>query len=372
MANPNTVPAPIRASFLKEDGSTVVRNLTLPPTSRTTIKVNDIAGLEQAALSTVVESHNGLTLVVERTMFWDRVGPYYGGHTERAGEGARRQWFFAEGSQGFFDTYLLLANPQPTPNTATVSFLTEARGVVLANVSRFRRRRGPRSTPARRSHGARSASRSASRDVRAAGGRRARDVLSARVAVLEWRARLGGRRCAATNWYHAEGATGPYFDTYILVANPNPSPATVTFTFLLDTGVVITRIKTIAGQQPLDGQRRRRGSAAGQRGRVDAGHLGCAGRVGARDVLAGGFTSWFEAHNSFGLTAIGPKWGMAEGRVGGPRGFETYILLANPNATAANGDDHVPADGRHHGRQDLHRAADEPLQRVGQWSCRSW
>ncbi len=32
----------------------------------------------------------------------------------------------------------------------------------------------------------------------------------------------------------------------------------------------------------------------------------------------GAFTTWFEAHNSFGLTAIGPKWGIAEGRVGRP------------------------------------------------------
>ena len=31
----------------------------------------------------------------------------------------------------------------------------------------------------------------------------------------------------------------------------------------------------------------------------------------------GAFATWYEAHNSFGLTAIGPKWGIAEGRVGG-------------------------------------------------------
>ena len=124
VANPNPLPAPIKASFLKPDGAIVTLELTLPATSRGTIRVNEIPGLESTALSTVIESKNGLPLVVERTMSWDRATGY-GGHTEKAGEGVRRQWFFAEGSQGFFDTFVLLANPQPTPNTATVTFLRE-------------------------------------------------------------------------------------------------------------------------------------------------------------------------------------------------------------------------------------------------------
>ena len=40
---------------------------------------------------------------------------------------------------------------------------------------------------------------------------------------------------------------------------------------------------------------------------------------------------WREAHNSFGVTETGLRWGVADGRVGGPRGLQTYILLANPN-----------------------------------------
>ena len=44
---------------------------------------------------------------------------------------------------------------------------------------------------------------------------------------------------------------------------------------------------------------------------------------------------WHEAHNSFGVTNLGLKWGLAEGRVGGPAGYTTYVLLANPGDTAA-------------------------------------
>jgi hypothetical protein len=45
---------------------------------------------------------------------------------------------------------------------------------------------------------------------------------------------------------------------------------------------------------------------------------------------------WYEAHNSFGVTAIGTKWGLAEGRSGGAEAYQTYILLANPGMVKAN------------------------------------
>ena len=45
--------------------------------------------------------------------------------------------------------------------------------------------------------------------------------------------------------------------------------------------------------------------------------------------------SWYEAHNSFGVTSTGTKWGLAEGRVGLNAAYQTYILLANPNTEEA-------------------------------------
>jgi hypothetical protein len=41
---------------------------------------------------------------------------------------------------------------------------------------------------------------------------------------------------------------------------------------------------------------------------------------------------WYESHSSFGLTGTANKWGLAEGRVGGPNGYQTFIMLANPTA----------------------------------------
>src|SRR6266542_5835980 len=88
-----------------------------------------IPGLESAEMSTTVVSTSGVPIVVERTMRWDATG--YGSHTEKAANGAETTWYFAEGSQGFFHTFLLLANPGSVENHATVRYLVEGGNTVM-------------------------------------------------------------------------------------------------------------------------------------------------------------------------------------------------------------------------------------------------
>jgi len=45
---------------------------------------------------------------------------------------------------------------------------------------------------------------------------------------------------------------------------------------------------------------------------------------------------WYEGHNSFGVTATGTHWGLAEGRAGGANAYQTFILLANPGTKPAD------------------------------------
>ena len=49
-------------------------------------------------------------------MFWD--ASYYGGHTGTAVEQPAVRWFFAEAAQGFFDTYVLVTNANPSRPTS--------------------------------------------------------------------------------------------------------------------------------------------------------------------------------------------------------------------------------------------------------------
>ena len=71
LANPNPVAAPVSISFLMEDGGVIVQERTLPPTSRTTIRVAEVAGLAEATFS--IRDHQRDRLV-DRGRAHDAVG----------------------------------------------------------------------------------------------------------------------------------------------------------------------------------------------------------------------------------------------------------------------------------------------------------
>src|SRR5262249_29528400 len=54
LANPQTTPTPVTLTFLTKDGVTITRQMTLAATSRTTVRVDEIQGLEATEMSTLV------------------------------------------------------------------------------------------------------------------------------------------------------------------------------------------------------------------------------------------------------------------------------------------------------------------------------
>ena len=145
-----------------------------------------------------------------------------------------------------------------------------------------------------------------------------------------------GVPAGAQSWFLAEGATGPFFETFVLIGNPNPAVATVVVTFLTDGGQTVVRNKTV----PANG---RLTINIESEDPILANAAVSTAVVASQPVVVeramywpGPPSTWAEAHNSFGSTVVSARWGLAEGRVGMDHGFETYILLANPNTTAAN------------------------------------
>ena len=141
----------------------------------------------------------------------------------------------------------------------------------------------------------------------------------------------------STSWFHAEGATGGFFNTFILLSNPQDTNARVDLRFLLDTGEVITRQKTIGAKQRLTVNPATEGDPRLENAAVSTVVTSDVPIVSERAMYwstTGG--AWREAHNSFGVTAPGLKWGLAEGRAGGERGYQTYVLVSNSTSTAAN------------------------------------
>ena len=91
----------------------------------------------------------------------------------------------------------------------------------------------------------------------------------------------------ATSWYFAEGATGPYFDEFLLLANPGPTSVTATVNYLLPDGSVITRQHELPGRHAPDGLGGLRGPGTGRYRRQHAGRGQRADRRRTCDVVAG-------------------------------------------------------------------------------------
>jgi hypothetical protein len=331
LANPNSAPAPISITFLKEGGSTVVLNDTLGAMSHETVRVNDVAGMENTAFSTVVRSLNNLSIVVERTMSWDRTA--YGSHTEHAMDGADLQWYFAEGSQGFFHTYLLLANPQATVSHATVQYLLEGSAPIvrqyqIAPTSRFTVDIGSEPALVGNSFGM-----IVTFDTP---GMAERAMYFGDLPLWNGGHESAGVTAPSTDWFLAEGATGSFFETFLLLANPNPTDVMATLTYLPSTGVPVTVTRTIPANRRL--------TLDLQFEDPSLANAAVATRVSATLPIVversqywpNPAPNWYEAHNSFGVTSLGTKWGLGEGRVGGSEHSQTYVLFGNPGNTAAN------------------------------------
>lgn len=140
---------------------------------------------------------------------------------------------------------------------------------------------------------------------------------------------------AARTWFLAEGATGPFFETFILVGNPNPTPAVVTLTFLTDGGLTVTKNYQVAANSRLTVNIEVEDAALANAA-VSTTVTADVPVVAERAMYWPGPPSqWHEAHNSVGATAVGTRWGLAEGRVGLAQGFDTYILLANASQAQA-------------------------------------
>jgi hypothetical protein len=145
-----------------------------------------------------------------------------------------------------------------------------------------------------------------------------------------------GVTAPSTTWFLAEGATGPYFETFILLANPNGAAAEATLTFLTSDGAPVVKLKTVPANGRLTVNIESEDPALANAAVSTTIDASLPVIVERAQYWPDPAPQWHEAHNSFGVTAAGTKWGLAEGRTGGDAAYQTYILIANPGAAAAN------------------------------------
>ena len=343
IANPTNQTALVLTRFQRADGTTIRDYRTIAPMSRATIDVETLPGLEAAEFSTLVEAD--VQVVADRTMTWDQSG--YGSHAERGIlTRTATKWYFAEGATFFnFDLFYLIQNPNDQAAQVKVTYLLPApaaplvKHYVVNGQSRFNiwvDEEG-RTDPAL----AALATAELSAIIESTNGV---PIIAERAMYLNRQGQaLGaghesaGVTAPSTQWFLAEGATGNYFDLFILIANPQAAEATVQADFLLSSGQVITKTYQVAGNSRFNIWVDEADAAladAALSTRITS--TNGVPIIVERSMWWPGPTSdtWQEAHNSPGETTTGTRWAVAEGEVGRPRETETYVLVANTSPVA--------------------------------------
>jgi hypothetical protein len=145
----------------------------------------------------------------------------------------------------------------------------------------------------------------------------------------------GGVTTPATRWFLAEGATGAFFDEFVLIANPEAVPAQVKATYMLPNGDSFQRDYQVPPNSRfniwMDLEDERLAASA-----VSANIESTNGVpiIVERTMWWPGPTAaqWAEAHNSPGAAETGTRWALAEGEQGGTQKRATFILLANTSS----------------------------------------
>jgi hypothetical protein len=327
LSNPGDTPTRATLTFLTDAGTTVEQQVTVPANGRRTVRLNtDVPGLGQAAVSTIVESMT--PLVADRTITWDGTG--YGSHAETAVAMPRTTWYFAEGAtHSGLNLFYLIQNPNDAQAAVTVTYLRPAPLPPIVKTYLV--------GPASRANiwVDQEGAELASTDVSA--------VLESSLPVIAERAvylDAGGLMFGAghesagigdpsVRWFFAEGATGPYFDLFVLVANPGTRDAQVTASYLLPDGTTIVKHYLVGAQSRFNIWVDHEDAALANTAVSTVIESTNGVAVIAERALWWGGASWIEAHNSAGSTTTGTKWAVADGQLGGERGIETYLLVAN-------------------------------------------
>jgi len=337
LLNATSGPTDAVLSFQRPDGSRVQRTVSVGAGARATVRATDQPELASAEFATVIASAQ--PLVVDRTMTWGASA--FGAHAETSLPAPAPTWYLAEGHTGNFALFYLLQNPNDVEAVARVRFLR------------------PSAAPLEKTYALPPASRTniwVNVEEFGVAGRALADTdVSAVIEVTNGRPIIveramyvdlpgqpfgaghesAGVTTPSTQWFLAEGATGPYFDLFVLIANPGPSTAQVEATFLLPGGSTMAKVYTVPGNSRytiwVDREDARLAdTAVSTRIRVTNDVP-----VIVERAMWWPDGQWYEAHNSPGSTTTGTMWALADGEVGGALDTETFILLANTSSTAA-------------------------------------
>jgi hypothetical protein len=335
IANTNQQAVNAVLNYMLTDGQSIVKTYQLPPTSRTTV---DVRKDVPAGVDVSVAVSADLPVVAERPMYFRYNGTVTGGHDVVGATEARQSWYFAEGTcRPGFDSYLCVQNPGPgTKVTITYMLGDGTTRTRTDEVPAYSRRTYPAA------------------ETLGTGDDPAHDfscsvVAEAGSAIIVERPMyftykgvwtgghdVLGAAAPAADFYFAEGTCRPGFDPYLCIQNPGAEGAHVKVSYMLGNGGLKER--------ELDVKPNSRSTllVADDLGRGDdAAHdfscrVSCTNGqtiVAERPMYFAYKGAWTGGHDVVGAGAPSSSFFFAEGTC--RPGFDPYICIQNPGATAA-------------------------------------
>jgi serine protease len=314
--NPGDTGTTAQVTYMTPAGEIPGPSVSLAPKSRVSINVADTVPNEWSVSSKVTAND---PIIVERSCYWNN---RKGGHESIGVTNPSSTWYLAEGStNGGFETWILIQNPNSANATARITYMTTAGQVPGPSVTL-----GPKSRVSVNVADYVPNEWSVSTKITA-------DNLVIAERSMYWNNRQGGHdsigvTASSTTWYLAEGTTNGGFETWVLVMNPGDLQAVAQVTYM-----------TPAGEKPgptlaLAPGTRRSISVADTVPNEWSVSTTVTSDV---PVIAERAVYWnhrIEGHESIGATVPAKTWYLAEGSTNG--GFETWVLIQNPLTTGTS------------------------------------
>jgi len=340
LGNPGDEFVDVDVTYLFKDGTTQEENYGVPARSRVTLSVNSEAGQGREVS---IKCTSGAPFVAERPMYFDYTGAgehWTGGHDAVGATSPSEVWYFAEGYTGpGFDEYICVLNPGDDPASLTLRFQTQGAGEIVKDGL---------AVPAH--------SRETFNANALLGGTYETSLkLESSVPVVAERPMyfdyLGagtpkhwtGGHCVmgatslASEYFFAEGYTGPGFDEYLTIQNPHGTEITVSAFFQLGMGDPVQASYSV----PARGRKTvfiNSPEGVGEGKEVSV-RLTCpetflAERPMYFDYSGMGGHAWTGGHCVIGAATSAQTWFFAEGYTGS--GFEEWICIQNPGTSDAD------------------------------------
>jgi hypothetical protein len=317
-----TAPGPGTAVLAASTGGNAIRAFNTSPGNNNDVvnvlQTNDANAVDAKvqnanateAAAAIVESDR--LVVVDRTM--SRDGNEYGASSESASVQPAATWYFAEGATGGpFDLFYLLQNPNETPVDVEIKYLRALGELPLTKSYHLE----PRSR------------RTIWVDEERFPDDSGTPLLNATDAAAVIQVTSGGPILA-------EGATGSFFEMFILLANPGAEDANVSASYLLPNGTVFNKTYTVPGNGRFTVwvDEEEIPASSGIRPLSDVAvstTLKSDQPIVVERAMwwpqnAGG---WREGSSTAASNESALRWVTAGGEIGGTRNEQTYVLVAN-------------------------------------------